>query len=125
LQPIYVDDFAQLMIEQGARRDNAIVNAIGPETFTYRQLAQTIGDIIGARKPVIGVPPEIGYWVGWVIGKIVGDVMITRPEIEGLMSDLLYVDTPPTGATRLTDWARANAATLGVQYASELARRKK
>jgi NADH dehydrogenase len=125
LQPIYVDDFALLMVEQGARRDNAIINAIGPETFTYRGLAQTIGDIIGARKPVIGVPPEIGYWVGWVIGKIVGDVMITRPEIEGLMSDLLYVDTPPTGATRLTDWARANAATLGVQYASELARRKK
>jgi NADH dehydrogenase len=125
LQPIYVDDFAQLMIEQGARRENAIINAIGPETFTYRELAQTIGDIIGARKPVIGVPPELGYWVGWVIGKIVGDVMITRPEIEGLMSDLLYVDTPPTGATRLTDWARANAATLGVQYASELARRKK
>ncbi|MBI5653647.1 MAG: NAD(P)H-binding protein [Chloroflexi bacterium] len=125
LQPIYVDDFAQLMIEQGARRDNVIINAIGPETFTYRQLAQTIGAIIGARKPVIGVPPEIGYWVGWVIGKIVGYVMITRPEIQGLMSDLLYVDTPPTGATRLTDWARANAATLGVQYASELARRKK
>ncbi len=125
LQPIFVDDLAALMVEQGAKRDNVIINAIGPETFTYRDLAQTIGDIIGARKPVIGVPPEIGYWAGWVIGQWMGDVMVTHAEIEGLMSDLLYVDTPPTGTTRLTTWAKENASTLGVRYASELARRKK
>ncbi len=124
LQPIYVDDLAQLAVEQSRNRENVIIDAIGPETFTYRELARTIGEIIGARRPVISIPPTVGYWAGWIIGKMVGDVMITRPEIEGLMANLLYVDSPPAGQTRLTEWARAHADTLGRQYASELSRRK-
>jgi NADH dehydrogenase len=53
-----------------------------------------------------------------------GDVLITREEIRGLMGDLLCTTSPPTGQTRLTDWAKENAATLGLRYASELARRR-
>ena len=49
---------------------------------------------------------------------------VTREEIAGLMANLLYVDAPPTGSTRLTDWARQRAATLGLHYTSELARRR-
>ena len=124
LQPIYVEDLADLALEHGATRANVVVNAIGPETFTYRGLAKTIGDLIGVRRPIVGVPPWFGYGAGWVLGKMVGDVMIRREEIEGLMANLLYVDTPPTGTTRLTDWIRENAATLGRHYTSELARRK-
>lgn len=55
---------------------------------------------------------------------MVGDVLITKPEIEGLMADLLYVDLPPAGETRLTDWVKDHADILGQQYASELGRRK-
>lgn len=124
LQPIYVDDLAQLAVEQGRNESNVIINAIGPETFTYRELVQEIGRIIGARRPVVSVPPAIGYWAGALIGKLTGDVTITRQEIAGLMAGLLYVDAPPAGQTRLTDWAAAHAATLGARYASELARRK-
>ncbi len=124
LQPIYVDDLARLAVTQGASRENVIVNAIGPETFTYRGLVRGIGEIIGARRPIIGVPPMVGYIAGWVIGKLVGDVLITKPEIQGLMANMLYVDAPPAGSTRLTDWVRAHAATLGKQYANELARRR-
>jgi NADH dehydrogenase len=40
------------------------------------------------------------------------------------MQNLLCTNSPPAGATRLSDWARANATTLGQQYASELARRR-
>jgi NADH dehydrogenase len=49
--------------------------------------------------------------------------MITREEIKGLMADLLYVDSPPAGTTRLTDWIREHADALGRKYTSELARR--
>jgi NADH dehydrogenase len=54
----------------------------------------------------------------------VGDVIITQEEIEGLMADLLYVDAPPAGNTRLTEWINQNASTLGRVYTSELARRR-
>ena len=115
LQPIFVDDLAQLAVEQGRLRENTLINAIGPETFTYRELAETIGAIIGRRRPVVSVPPSVGYAVGWVLGKLVGDVLITREEIRGLMDNLLCVEAPPAGATKLTAWAREHAARLGLR----------
>ena len=124
LQPIYVDDLAQLAVEQGAREESCIIDAIGPETFTYRELVEAIGAAIGKRRPIMSLPPSLGYFVGWLLGKIVGDVIVTREEIEGLMADLLYVDSPPAGQTKLTDWMQENSATLGLRYASELARRR-
>ncbi len=124
LQPIHVDDLAALAVEHGAGSDDVIVNAIGPETFTYRGLVETIGKVIGKRRRIASVSPFLGYLAGWVLGKFVGDVMITREEIAGLMADLLYVDSPPTGKTKLTDWATQHADSLGKRYTSELARRR-
>jgi NADH dehydrogenase len=124
LQPIYVDDLAALAVQQGKKRDNVIIDAIGPETFSYRNLVQEIGFIIGKNRPIFSMPPFVGYSIGWFLGKIVNDVMITKDEIEGLMADLLYVDSPPAGLTRLTEWARKHADTLGYRYTSEMARRR-
>ena len=123
LQPIYVDDLAALAVEHGVRRDNVTIDAIGPETVTYRELVIVIGEAIGKKRPVISVPPAVGYLAGWILGKCVGDVMITREEIKGLMADLLQVNSRPTGITRLSDWIREHADSLGREYTSELARR--
>ncbi|MGZ4032484.1 MAG: hypothetical protein ACXVDJ_08500, partial [Tumebacillaceae bacterium] len=49
-------------------------------------------------------------------------------DLEALVEKYLIssnlVDSPPTGETKLTDWAREHAALLGIKYASELARRR-
>jgi len=124
LQPMHVDDFAALAVEQGRDRVNRVIDAIGPETFTYRRLVEEIGSIIGVKRPIVSVPPSIGYVAALLLGLFVSDVMITRDEVEGLMADLLVTTSPPTGSIRLTDWAQKHAATLGKHYASELARRK-
>jgi uncharacterized protein YbjT (DUF2867 family) len=123
LRPIYVDDLAELAVEQGREHANRIINAVGPETFAYRDLVVAIAEIIRQYKPLVYLPPALGYVAGWTIGKAVGDVLITLEEIQGLLRDLLCVDAPPTGTTRLTDWAKEHAETLGARYASELARR--
>jgi uncharacterized protein YbjT (DUF2867 family) len=123
LQPIYVDDLAALAVEQGQQQDSLILDAIGPETFTYRQLVKAIGEIIDKKRPAISVPPEFGYWAGWLIGRLMGDVLITRDEIAGLMQDLLFTHSPPAGKTALTAWAKEHAAELGLHYANELKRR--
>jgi NADH dehydrogenase len=124
LQPIYVDDLAKLAVQQGRCNENKIINAIGPETFTYRRLARTLAEILGKRRLFVSVPPCIGYLGGSVIGWFLRDKMFTREEIEGLMADLLHVDAPPAGETKLTDWARQHADQLGMRYASEMARRR-
>ena len=124
LQPIYVDDLAELAVEQGASSTNATIDAIGPLTFTYRELVREIGLSIGKPRAIISVPPSLALFFAWIIGKLTRDVLLTREEIQGLMQNLLCTDSPPAGATRLSDWARAHASELGRHYSSELARRR-
>jgi NADH dehydrogenase len=123
LQPIHVEDFAALAVAQGSGRGNVVVQAIGPETLTYRGLVETIARALGLRRRIVAVPPLVGYALGKVAGWVTGDVTITRDEIEGLMEGKLYVDAPPAGTTKLTAWAREQRGELGRHYASELARR--
>jgi len=124
LQPIYVDDLAEIAVAQGESRTNTLVQAIGPETFVYGEMIKQISKIIGVWRPVLAVPPAFGYLASYLIGKMVNDVFVTRTEIEGLMGNLLYVDAPPAGKTRMTDWAKSHANELGRKYASELERRR-
>lgn len=124
LRPIHVDDLAKLAVEQGQSGENCIINAVGPETFTYRELVRTLAEILGKRRLLLSVPAVAGYLGGTVLGWLLRDKMFTWDEIEGLMADLLHVDAPPAGETKLTDWAREHAGQLGVRYASELARRR-
>ena len=43
---------------------------------------------------------------------------------KGLMDELLYVASPPAGATRLSEWTRQHSSTLGPHYSSEFSRRR-
>ena len=114
---------ADLAVKYGKEDKNLVINATGPETFTYRGLVKKIGDIIGIHRPIFTVPPGIGYLDGWIIGRIFNDVMITKEEIKGLMANLLYVDSAPAGSTKITEWAEKHSDTLDLRYTSKLARR--
>ena len=124
IQPIHVDDFANIIINECDNNKNAIINAIGPETFTYKELVKRIMDHLKIKKLIINSPPILGYLVGRIISFLKKDVTITRAEIKGLMDDLLYVETPPTGKIKLSNWLIKNKETIGTKYASELSRRK-
>ena len=124
LQPIHVDDLARLAVEHSQRDGNEIVDAIGPETITYRELIMLIGERIGRRRPVFSAPPALVLALGWAVGWFQRDVTITREEIGGLMANLLVTGSPPSGTTRLSDWVAVHRDSLGRRYASELARRE-
>ncbi len=123
LQPTHVDDLARLAVTCGQNRENVIVNAVGPESFTFWQLVESIGVIIDCTRPMLSVPLELAYWVAWMIGKWLGDIFLTREEIGALMAGLLATDSPAAGTTSLLSWAKENRQTLGIRYASELGRR--
>jgi NADH dehydrogenase len=124
LQPIHVDDLAALAVEQGSHSDDIVIDAIGPETFSFRELVAAVGEGIERRRPIVGIPPWLARWVGAGIGWWKQDVTITPEEIDGLMSNLLFVSSPAAGQTRLSDWVRQHADELGTRYASELERRR-
>lgn len=123
LQPLYVDDLAAAAVAKAGADTNEVVNAVGPETFTYRDLVERIRAALGLHRPIVGVPPGLGYWSCRLVGLLVRDVVITRDEIKGLLEGRLYVDAPPLGTTGLTEWIEEHRDALGREYTSELARR--
>jgi uncharacterized protein YbjT (DUF2867 family) len=123
LQPIYVGDLAAAVVERAGSERNEVVNAIGPETFTYRELVERVKEALGLRTVIVGVPPGLGYLAGRVVGLFVRDVVITWEEIRGLMEGRLCVDAPPLGGTRLSEWMALHRDSLGRHYTSEMARR--
>ena len=48
--------------------------------------------------------------------------MLTREEVDGLMSELLVSAEAPQGTTRFDDWLLQHGEMIGMQYMSELDR---
>ena len=122
LQPIYVQDLADLAAEQAVGDQDVIIDAIGPETFTFKEMVEMIRAAVGSRALLVNSPPKLAWRASELVGKLIGDVILTWEEVIGLMDGLLYVDSPPAGQTRLTDWVNAHAETLGKHYAHEIRR---
>ena len=120
IQPVHVEDLARLAVQAGESRKNSIINAVGPEKFKYKDLVRTIAEVIGKKPLILPAPEFAGYLAGLLIGKMVGDVMMTRDELRALTAGLLSVDSEPTGRIRLTEWMKDNAETLGIEYAKSL-----
>lgn len=122
VQPIFVDDLAELAVDGGQRSDSYTVDAVGPETYTYTELVQTIRRAVGSKSLIVHLPPTIIRLASGVLGAILKDVVLTEDEIRGLMADLLVSHRPPTGHTSLENWIKSHLESIGKTYASELAR---
>ena len=122
LQPIFVEDLAEISVTAGRSSENLEIDATGPETFTFRELVGLIGETVGSRARLLPLNPRLALWASRLLGYTLGDVVLTRGEIDGLMANLLTSEAPPAGKTLLTDWLKQNAHTLGAGYASELNR---
>jgi|SRR5580692_4334997 uncharacterized protein YbjT (DUF2867 family) len=122
LQPIFVEDLAGLAVAAGRSEGNQELDAVGPEIFTFEDLVTHIAEAIGATPKLIHVSPRSALRMLQIVGRIVGDVILTAEEIEGLMANLLVSKCPPTGKTRFSDWLAKNAPILGTRYVSELRR---
>ena len=126
LQPIHVQDFAELALDEAGQDEHArTIQAIGAETYSFRELWGMLAEAMGVHRPILPVPTWVGYLAARLLGLLVGDVMLTRDEIRGLCEGRLAVDAAPAGQRSLRAWAQVHAGTLGRTYQSELARRKR
>jgi uncharacterized protein YbjT (DUF2867 family) len=122
IRPIFVEDMARLIVDATEREGYSILDAVGPETYTFEELVRLIADQLGRRIRVPHVPMSIAFAATRVAGWFVGDVVLTWEEYKGLMTGLLAPDDPSTGQTRLSKWLAANRDHVGKRYASEVAR---
>jgi NADH dehydrogenase len=122
VQPVSAEDVASIAVDAGQRSDNLMLDAAGPEIYTYEELVRAIARAVGSRARFIHLPPGVVWALAWMVGIGVNDVLLTRQELQGLVDDLLVSHQPPTGKSRFSDWLQRNAASLGTRYASELGR---
>ncbi|MBM2826616.1 MAG: NAD-dependent epimerase/dehydratase family protein [Dehalococcoidia bacterium] len=124
LQPVFVEDVADLAASLGEKNENIVTDAAGPETYTYDELVRLLAEAVGSRAKIVHVSPWLALLFGKLLGYLVRDVVITGDEIRGLMDNLLISHKPPTGRTLFSDWLRENAERLGASYASEVGKRR-
>ena len=123
LRPLHVEDMAALLIEHAEGTGNTVIDAVGPDSFSYIELVRTLAEILQVRRPIMRIPSLIAFAFSKLLNPFVKDVIITKEEVKGLMRGLLDSDKPATGTIKLTDWARQHRDTLGHHYASEVGRR--
>jgi uncharacterized protein YbjT (DUF2867 family) len=122
VQPIHVDDFAQICLRAAHGVTGAITDAAGPDTMTYEQLVRAVRGALGRRTPIVHAPPAAVAVLSRALGVVVRDVVLTADEIRGLTSGLLVSHQPALGRVSFLEWLQEKASTLGRNYANELDR---
>ncbi len=122
LQPIFVEEMADLAIQASQMDENFFWDAVGPETFSFQELVKLLRFTVGSRSILVNLPPGLALFLSRIIGFFVNDVILTSDEVKGLKTDLLISAHPPRGDKKLSEWLQENREIIGVQYASEIAR---
>lgn len=122
IRPIFVEDMARLIANAVGQAENQVRDAVGQETYTFKELVTLIADSLDRRTSLLHVPTFLAYLATRLAGWFVGDVVLTWEEYKGLMGGLLAPEGPSSGETCLSQWLAANREHIGKRYASEIAR---
>lgn len=122
LQPVYVDDVAELAVRAAAGGKSVVMDAAGPEVFTYEEMVRLMARALGRRVGFVHVPPAVALLMSRMLDRMVGDIVVFKEELEGVMAELHLSHEPPAATTRFSAWLAAHGNELGRRYTSELAR---
>jgi nucleoside-diphosphate-sugar epimerase len=122
LQPMHVRDHAALLVQAGNESSDQIFDSAGPEIFTFVELVHLLRRAMHVSTVVIRMPPALAMLGANIAGRITGDMLLTRDELDDLTRDILISHEPSRGTTRLTDWLRLHRHDVGRHYASEMER---
>src|SRR5216684_7680454 len=59
VQPVFVADLAAFAVNGASDTDNRIVDAVGPEIYTFRDFVRTLARALGRSAPIVPVPPGV------------------------------------------------------------------
>src|SRR6185503_8656803 len=122
IQPVYIEDLADLAVEAVYSRHNYVIDAVGPDSYTFKEFVKLIGERVGVQRQLVSVPPQLALFAAQFLSLFVRDVILTPEEVDGLMSNLLVSKEPARAKTAFKDWLNSNRETVGMKYASELQR---
>ncbi len=123
LRPIHIEDLAALCADLGAGTEQAkIVDAVGPQSLTFRHLVEEIRDAVGSRSVLLPVPGLVIPALASLLNLALRDTLLTAAEYASMAAGRADSGGPATGAVVFTDWVQAHGGELGRRYANELDR---
>lgn len=122
IQPVHVEDLAQLAVEAVYSKESYVMDAVGPDAYTFKEFVRLVSETIGANRLLIPVPPQVALLTAQFLSLFLKDVLLTSEEVDGLMANLLVSKEPARGRTAFKDWLKVNRDIVGLKYASELER---
>lgn len=122
IQPVHVEDVAEVAIRAGAMTDDVTLDAGGPDIFAFDDFVAEVHRAVGSHALIVHMPVIASLAAARLIGLLVRDVVLTRHEVTELQERLMVSEQPPAGTIRLADWLATNADTVGRHWASELDR---
>ena len=124
IQPVHVEDVAEVAVAQGRLTEHTVVDVTGPETFRYKDYIRHMVNAMGLRRLIIPVPPLAAWLFGRALGVFLQDDVITRAEIKGLRQGLMASSAPPNGTRRFSEWIAEHGASFGNRYQNDLKERR-
>ena len=121
VQPVSVEDVARLAVAAAAGGP-AVVDAVGPETYSYRGLVESVRDAVGSRARIVELPQRAVWALARAASVPLRDPVVTAEELGALQANLLTSDQPGQGRIRFSDWIIGQRDWLGTDYHSELER---
>jgi uncharacterized protein YbjT (DUF2867 family) len=122
LRPIHIDDVARLCADLGAADPARTVDAVGPQSLTFRQMVEEIRDAVGSRSVIVPVPGALIPAMAAVLNLALRDTLLTGAEYASMAAGRADSAGPATGSVVFTDWVHEHGAELGRRYANELDR---
>ncbi len=138
IRGIHVDDLARLCADLGAnlsaahgaspgagrraRKDSLVVDAVGPQSLTFREMVDAIRRAVGSRAVLLPVPGALIPVLAGALSVPLRDTLLTADEYGAMAAGLADSDAPATGQIVFTDWLGEHGADLGRRYANELDR---
>src|SRR2546427_8426377 len=122
LQPVADEDVAEIATWAAAQGGNVTVDAAGAGITYFSQEGRARATALRPPPPVVVNSPRNAVRAAGIIGRLVRDVTLNEPELQGLMQELLVSREKPRGTRRLDNWLLSSADGIGRSYASELER---
>jgi NADH dehydrogenase len=123
VQPVLVDDVADLCVRVGATDEAVEMDAAGPETLTFNELVASVRRAVGSHALSAHMPAPAVLATTRLLGLIVRDVVLTRDEITELTNSYLVSESSRgTTPTRFSEWIHAHGGEIGRRWSSELER---
>lgn len=116
LNPIFVEDIADLAVNESLNFENRIIDAVGPDNFTMNELVDVIKKAVGSKCLILPTPKLIAYLVTSLLGIYLKDKVLTFGELGSLEDDLLSSDSAAAGNTSFKDWVKDKADVIGKNY---------